>query len=137
MVVGRMGVASYKLPIPTEDVEQQRFVQWLRLKGITHFRVPNETFTKSWAQKNKNKALGVVSGVPDMFVALPGIGLVGIEMKRIKGGVVSPTQKEWIDRLNTIPGVAAHVAKGCDEAIAIVESYLPTRPAHLTDESLF
>ena len=28
---------------PTEDQEQEAFVQWLRLKGYPHFRVPNET----------------------------------------------------------------------------------------------
>jgi len=31
--------------------------QWLRLNNIAHFRVPNETYTKSWSQKAKNKAL--------------------------------------------------------------------------------
>ena len=30
---------------PTEDQEQEAFVQWLRLKGYPHFRVPNETYT--------------------------------------------------------------------------------------------
>lgn len=56
---------------PTEDQEQEAFVQWLRLKGYPHFRVPNETYTKSWSQKAKNKKLGVSSGVPDLFVAVP------------------------------------------------------------------
>lgn len=50
---------------PYEDQEQEAFVQWLRLKGYPHFRVPNETYTKSHKQRIKNKKLGVSSGVPD------------------------------------------------------------------------
>ncbi len=42
--------------------EQEAFVQWLRPKGYPHFRVPNETYTKSWSQ-SKNKKLGVSPGV--------------------------------------------------------------------------
>ena len=56
---------------PTEEQEQMAFVQWLRLKGYAHFRVPNETYTKSFKQKAKNKALGVSSGVPDLAVVVP------------------------------------------------------------------
>mgnify|MGYP001007545441 FL=1 len=89
---------------PTEDQEQEAFVQWLRLKGYPHFRVPNETYTKSWNQKAKNKKLGVSSGVPDLAVVVPDVWhvygdnvptntytgrLVFIEMKRKKGGVTS------------------------------------------------
>lgn len=109
--------------IPTEDVEQRVFVQWLRLHNLPHFRVPNETFTKSWAQKNKNKALGVSAGVPDLFVAIPHVGLVGIEMKRTKGSVTSQAQKDWLAVLNDLPGVEAHIAKGAEEAIKIIEAY--------------
>ena len=116
------------LPLPTEDVEQQTFVQWLRLNNIKHWRTPNETYTTSWKQKSKNKALGVSAGVPDLFIALPGIGLLAIEMKRRKRGVVSPQQREWIETLNTIPGVQAFVARGSDEAIAIVQSFITQSP---------
>jgi hypothetical protein len=112
------------LPVPTEDVEQRTFVQWLKLKGIPHWRVPNETYTKSWAQKRKNTALGVSAGVPDLFVAIPSVGLLAIEMKRTKGSVTSQAQKDWIATLNSCPGVQAAVCKGAQEAIAFVESYL-------------
>lgn len=93
---------------PTEDQEQEAFVQWLRLKGYPHFRVPNETYTRSWSQKAKNKKLGVSSGV-------------AIEMKRKKGGVTSANQKQWIKTLNE-SGVQTVVCKGCDTAIEFVES---------------
>lgn len=108
--------------LPTEDQEQAAFVQWLRLKGLPHFRVPNETFTRSWKQKAKNKALGVVSGVPDLFVVAGG-RLVAVEMKRQKGGVVSASQAEW---LKTLQGaeIACVVAKGADEAIKFIEEQI-------------
>lgn len=124
---------------PTEDQEQEAFVQWLRLKGYPHFRVPNETYTKSWSQKAKNKKLGVSSGVPDLFVAVPfppphliiahkdrddevrNKTLVAIEMKRKKGGVTSENQKKWIKTLNEA-GVQTVVCKGCDAAIEFIES---------------
>lgn len=118
---------------PTEEQEQMAFVQWLRLKGYPHFRVPNETYTKSFKQKAKNEALGVSSGVPDLFVVVPykhyesrdwgykGTKLVAIEMKRKKGGTTSANQKQWLATLNDA-GVQAVVCKGCDEAIRFVES---------------
>ena len=127
---------------PTEEQEQMAFVQWLRLKGYAHFRVPNETYTKSFKQKAKNKALGVSSGVPDLFAVVPrqqelwnGLGaeairtgdtatvptLVAIEMKRKKGGATSANQKQWLQTLNDA-GIQSVVCKGCDEAIKFIES---------------
>lgn len=128
---------------PTEDQEQEAFVQWLRLKGYPHFRVPNETYTRSWSQKAKNKKLGVSSGVPDLFVVIPDQHfvygdnikphnpptqtneyrhrLVAIEMKRKKGGVTSANQKQWIKTLNEA-GIQTVVCKGCDAAIEFIES---------------
>lgn len=106
--------------IPTEAEEQATFVQWLRLKKIYHFRVPNETYTKSWKQKAMNKALGVSSGVPDLFLIVNG-QMIAIEMKRIKGGKTTPNQKEWLARLNAA-GCEAVVCNGAKEAIAYVES---------------
>ena len=124
---------------PTEAQEQEAFVQWLRLKGYPHFRVPNETYTRSWSQKAKNKKLGVSSGVPDLFVAVPfppphliiahkdrddevrNKTLVAIEMKRKKGGTTSANQKKWIKTLNEA-SIQTVVCKGCDAAIEFIES---------------
>lgn len=106
--------------IPTEAEEQAVFVQWLRLKGIHHFRVPNETYTKSWKQKAMNKALGVSSGVPDLFLIVND-HLVAIEMKRLKGGKTTSNQKEWLARLNAA-GCEAVVCNGSKEAISFVNN---------------
>ena len=124
---------------PYEDQEQEAFVKWLDDNGYPRFRVPNETYTKSHKQRIKNKKLGVSSGVPDLFVAVPfppphliiahkdrddevrNKTLVAIEMKRKKGGVTSENQKKWIKTLNEA-GIQTVVCKGCDAAIEFIES---------------
>lgn len=108
--------------LPTEDEEQSVVVNYLRLRGIPHFHVPNSTYTKSWSQKRKNKMMGVVPGVPDLFFFVGGKPYA-IELKRRKMGVVSSYQKEWLETLNN-NGVRAIVARGADEAIEFVESVL-------------
>ncbi len=49
--------------------------------------------------------------------------LVFIEMKRKKGGVVSPEQKQWLNVLN-LAGIESVVCRGADEAIRFVEERL-------------
>ena len=105
--------------IPTEEAEQRTFVQYLQLRHLKHFRVPNETYTKSRMQHYKNKVLGVSAGVPDLFVIVNG-RLIAVEMKRIKGSVTSPAQIEWLKSLNDA-GVPSRVCKGASAAIAFVE----------------
>jgi hypothetical protein len=107
--------------VPTEYEEQKTLVRWLRLAGYKFFRVPNETYTKSWKQKATNKALGVSPGVPDIFI-ITKRGLVAIEMKRLKGGSTSQVQKDWIEALNKA-GVTAVVCKGYLEAIDFIMNY--------------
>lgn len=85
---------------------------------MRHFHVPNSTYTKSIKQKMKNRRLGVVPGPPDLFV-LVGDRIIAIEMKRRRGGQVTPAQAEWIEALNNV-GVAARVCKGSDAAIEFI-----------------
>ena len=110
--------------IPSEDDEEGAFTDWLELQGYTHWHVPQETYTTSWAVKNKAKKLGVRRGVPDHWAIVPTsdtFRLVAIEMKRAKGGTISDDQFEKIHELNKCEGVTALVAEGCGEAIEIVE----------------
>lgn len=106
--------------IPTEDQEQATLVQYCKLKNYPHFRVPNETYTKSWKQKAKNKALGVVKGVPDLFVIVND-KLIAIEMKRASHSLSRATkeQLEWIERLNKA-NIPAKVCYGSNEAIDFI-----------------
>nr|DAQ65731.1 MAG TPA: Nuclease [Caudoviricetes sp.] len=118
--------------VPEEYDEQVAFVQWLNIKGYPCFHVPNSTYTKSFKQKIKNKKLGVSSGVPDVAVILRGNSggspkrtkfLMFIEMKRVSGGSVSESQKQWLSILDDCNNVFAVVAYGAENAIYLVEHY--------------
>lgn len=76
-------------------------------------------------QRVKAKRQGMPKGFPDInlpIVKYPWVGLY-IELKRVKGGVVSPEQKWWLERLNE-QGYYAVVARGHKEAIGFIKSYL-------------
>jgi len=107
--------------LPTEHAEQIAFIQWwdLHHPDIRIFAIPNGGFRhKQTAQKLKLE--GVRKGVPDLFV--PSLQLF-IEMKRQKGGVVSPEQKRWIEHLLD-SGYYCIVAKGAADAIEQVKKYI-------------
>lgn len=108
---------------PTEDAEHMAVVRALRAKGIPFWHTPNEIWTQSIKQKVRSKALGTQSGIPDLFVCFPG-QIVGIEMKRKKGGVVSPTQKYWAQILEQC-NIPVWVAHGYDEAMEVIAKYEP------------
>jgi len=90
-----------------------------KIKMFSH--IPNSTYTTSWNQKRKNKRMGVAPGVPD-YMILTNNGLVFIEMKKEKKGVVSQEQQDWIDNLME-SGYGAYVARGFNEAKDIVDRY--------------
>ena len=120
--------SSTSLPVLTEYAEQVALVNWLEFYGFTFTAIPNSTYTPSIRQKVRNKASGLRPGLPDLLVAMPHVGLIFIELKRTKGGVVSSYQKDWITTLNTIPGVEAYVCKGMDAAVAILEPFIKQLP---------
>lgn len=106
----------------SEHAEQVALRQYCDLKQLPYFAVPSETYTTSWNQKRINRAKGVVKGIPDFWVVVKD-KLLAIEMKKKKGGRVSPEQEYWIEKLLLV-GVRAKVCKGADEAIAYIESFL-------------
>ena len=67
-----------------------------------------------------NKAMGVVAGVPDFFLFLPGKNLA-IELKT-KVGRVSEQQQQWLDLLHA-QGFETTVAYGVNAAISFVEEH--------------
>lgn len=113
------------LPIISEEVEQRNFVRWLELKGYKFTAIPNSTYTKSWKQKLKNKAVGLRAGFPDLVVIAENKFMV-IEMKRIKQSTLTIFQKEWIEAL-TKAGIPVAVCKGADEAIAFVQAVVSSQ----------
>lgn len=111
--------------VPSEYQEHITLVNYLKLCGYFYWHTPNETYTKSWNQKRKNTAMGVQSGIPDLFIIIDG-KLYAIELKRSKGGVVSAAQKLWIERLNNA-GIKAVVCKGSSEAIDFITGVAGTK----------
>lgn len=71
------------------------------------------------------KREGAKRGVPDIILLHPSREYHGlaIEMKKDKGGTVSPEQKEWIKNL-TDEGYLARVCRGSFEAIETIKFYL-------------
>lgn len=104
--------------VPSEEDDQATFVHWLELRRITFTAIPNSTYTKSWSQKAKNHRMGLRRGFPDLIVCL-NKRVVCVEMKRVKGGVVSPFQAQWLEVLNT-HGVESRVCRGAKQAIDFI-----------------
>jgi hypothetical protein len=78
----------------------------------------------SYKQAVKMKQTGYVKGFPDLFIyeSRNGYNGLAIELKTLKG-VASPEQKEWNKRLIE-RGYSAHICKGFDAAIQVIDAYL-------------
>lgn len=98
---------------PSEHLEQCRFVSWFRqtYRGVLIFAIPNGE-SRSRSAGTRLKAEGVTPGIPDLFV--PDWRL-WIEMKRTKGGSVSPAQREMMEYLSEC-GYKCIVARGWEDA---------------------
>ncbi len=127
--------------LPTEEQEQQKLVQWLRLKKIFHFAVGNEN-KHSFSNKllairleAKAKSMGKIKGTSDLIVMLPN-KILFIELKRarkvLKSGKLSVshtnTSVEQLKFLQTITEnfdyADGFVCYGAKEAIEVIESEL-------------
>jgi hypothetical protein len=97
----------------SEHVEQREFVSWFRQthRGVRIFAIPNGE-ARSRTVGARLKLEGVSPGVPDLFVPAWG---VWIEMKRAKGGSISPSQKDWHRYLLSI-GQRVIVGHGFEDA---------------------
>lgn len=115
---------------PTEEQEQVAVFQWVELmmnrypdlRWLIH--IPNGGY-RAKSEAVRFKRAGVKKGVSDLFLPVARKGYHGlwIEMKRRKGGRLSPEQKEWIDGMFQ-QGYLAVRCDGADEAIGMLERYL-------------
>lgn len=107
--------------IPTESEDQIAFVHWFKIvfPKVRILAIPNG-IRASIGAAIKAKREGVSAGVPDLFIPE---WKMFIEMKRLKGGVVSPEQKEWIAYLSSI-GYKVHICRGFDEAVMAVKEFV-------------
>lgn len=112
--------------LPTENDEHIVFSEWLKLKNIPFYHIPNEGKRHFYNAKRMIK-MGLSKGVPDICIPIPNAfhHALYIEMKRKSGGIISCYQQKWINTLVDL-GNFAVVAKGASQAIAITEKYLTT-----------
>lgn len=112
----------------TEEQEQKKLVQWLRLKKIFHFAPMNEnkqSFTNpkvAMMIEAKAKSMGKVKGVSDLVVMLPN-SILFIELKRAKKRLtkVSDSQNVFLSKIGQFCYAKGHVCYGANEAIEIIE----------------
>lgn len=117
---------------PLEDDESKAFHRYLELKGYPHCHIANESNGGSQYARirgAKMKAMGQSKGVWDFEVFIPVKGITGtidcyqevrVEMKRQKGGTVSPEQRAW-GRVYEKTGIPCRICKGAEEAIKFIE----------------
>ena len=112
-----------KVAIPTEHEEQRDLVRWFRRKygPVRIFAIPNGGY-RSMTTAGKLKAEGVSAGIPDLFVPA---WRLWVEMKRQKGGRVSPEQADWIEYLEGV-GFTCFVCPGSENAQAQIEAFAAT-----------
>ena len=128
-------------PCPTEHEEQVRFAAWFGAVAVHRWHglqlpdgrpaliaIPNGG-ERHPAVAAKLRAEGVSAGVPDLLIPLPRGHSHGlwIEMKKQRGGRVSPKQAAWHEYHEQV-GYCVVVAPGCDAAIEAVEEYMEGTP---------
>ena len=118
------GSTKSRSELPSEDSEQMHFVQWFRrtYPGVLIYAIPNGG-ARHPAVAAKLKATGVTKGVPDLHV--PAWSL-WIEMKRQKGGTVSPEQKDQMAYLQSI-GHTCLVCAGNEIAQQMTRAFVARR----------
>ena len=128
---------------PTEYQEQCKIIAWSRLMVSTNqeprlrlLRAGMEGVRLSIGTRVKAKRAGMDSSWPDLFLAVtiftetsnwpwvfrPIPGLF-IELKRLKGGTVSPEQKAMHQALRE-QGYRVEVCRGSEAAIKCISEYL-------------
>ncbi len=111
----------------SEDAHQIALFAWCATSGISElqwlFHIPNGG-SRHIAEASKLKAMGVKSGVSDLFLPIPIWTKHGlwIELKKLKG-VVSEDQSDWLDEMAR-RGYATRVCFSWQEARDAILEYL-------------
>lgn len=126
--------------IPTEDAEQEQLFLWARYEEHAipelrwMFAIPNGGL-RSKVTAARMKATGTRPGVPDICLPVARGKFHGmyIEMKRQRGGVLSPDQKIWLNALAR-NGYLAIRCNGFEEARREIIKYLKSEEGDLQNE---
>lgn len=120
--------------IPTEKQEWEKLANILKANQYKFTHIANEIWIsgKVWMLVNKSKKLQWLNKwFPDYCIILKRWSLLFVELKRqrkrLKSGkiwsspsVISKEQIEWINALNNIPNIEAHICYWADEAIELI-----------------
>lgn len=126
------------LPTPLESEEQASLVQYLKLKKIFYFSVPNGSYLAGGKlqrvkQMTRLKREGLIDGVSDLVVLLED-KILFIEMKRrpkiLKSGKesvshtsISKDQKIFLESVGKFKYAESTVAYGCKQAIEFISKH--------------
>lgn len=130
-------MSANPLNIPSEAIEQQKLIQWLRLKKIFHYATTNENNSFMQNRKyamiaeQKAKAQGKLKGVADITVLLPN-KILFIELKKqgkkLKNGnishsnsKVSDEQIAFLEKVNSFDYAEGRVCYGFEAAKNFIE----------------
>lgn len=112
----------------SEQSEHQGVAAYLDRKGYTWEHTPNGG-ARTEASGHTMRTLGAKRGSADIkiFDRVPGLAVrgVAIEMKKRRGGVVSPAQRARAKKMEAC-GWLTYFAAGEEEAIRFVESLFGT-----------
>jgi hypothetical protein len=122
-------------PLPTESQEQTCLFRWVQMQQGRYpelcllYHIPNGG-SRHRLEAAHLKQQGVRAGVPDICLPVARGGCHGlyIEMKRLKGGRVSPEQLGWMEALKA-EGYMVAVCQGWEMASEIILGYLKERGA--------
>ena|SRR3990167_7936995 len=117
-------VKVIKEKVPTESLEAQWLIRWVKLKKLPVAHIANEG-KRSLSQGRLLKAQGLSKGFPDFFLPIVNKNFHGlfIELKRRKGSVTTKEQIFWLSLLNNA-GYCASLCKGWNEARKLIEWYI-------------
>jgi len=109
---------------PSEHEEQVGLVNWFRERfpDVLIFAIPNGGH-RAIRTAQMLKMEGVVAGIPDLFVPA---WTLWIEMKRAKGGRLSPEQKAMIAYLEGV-GHDVIVGRGAADASSSILDFVKER----------
>lgn len=115
--------------------EQAKIWQWCAEEGHKYGSINNGTSASGWGAINDNKMAGTVKGLPDLIVIINGKYRVDgrpiltfIEVKKEKGGIVSPEQNQWITAINHTLTSYASVCHGAEMAKDWIRSFYQLKP---------
>jgi len=110
----------------SEDFIQMKFMNWIRKKArederfkVAH-HIPNGG-SRSRSEGARFKILGVVAGIPDVFIPIPNDTYHGLYIEfKTEVGRVTPVQKE-VHKVLEENGYNVVVCRSAEEAIDAVE----------------